>query len=181
MHPKRREELGLWLNRNELLGSGAEVGSSMGDFARQILTQWQGTRLWLIDPWEKQDSAIYQESTNDTAPFHLWRASCETIAASDNRVALMPKLSHDAAPIFHDRELDFCYIDANHSYEAVLQDLTDWWPKIKDGGLLGGHDFLNKLDEGWCCRVSDAVTQWCRDRELTFTVTPCSSWWIRKP
>ena len=46
-----------------------------------------------------------------------------------------------AANEIDDRSLDFCFIDANHSYESVKQDIEVWEPKVKRGGIIGGHDY----------------------------------------
>jgi len=48
--------------------------------------------------------------------------------------------SQRSADLFHDQSVDFCFIDACHRYEAVKADLAAWWPKIKPGGVLAGHD-----------------------------------------
>ena len=42
------------------------------------------------------------------------------------------------------------FIDARHSYDAVLEDLNAWWPKIRPGGILAGHDYVD-ADELWRC------------------------------
>jgi predicted O-methyltransferase YrrM len=52
--------------------------------------------------------------------------------------------SVEAANYIDDESLDFIFIDADHSYESVLQDLTIWYPKLKQGGLLTGHDYYMK-------------------------------------
>lgn len=49
--------------------------------------------------------------------------------------------SIEAAKNIEDETLDFIFIDAEHSYDAVLQDLKLWYPKLKHGGLLSGHDY----------------------------------------
>lgn len=46
-----------------------------------------------------------------------------------------------AARTFADGSLDFVYIDGNHTRESVLEDCRAWWPKIKPGGTLAGHDY----------------------------------------
>jgi predicted O-methyltransferase YrrM len=47
---------------------------------------------------------------------------------------------------FEDNSIDFIYIDGDHSYNAVKQDLEMYLPKLKDNGIIGGHDY-SKNDE----------------------------------
>ena len=49
--------------------------------------------------------------------------------------------SSEAAPLFNDGSLDFVYIDANHSYESIKEDLGLWYPKMKTHSIFAGHDF----------------------------------------
>ena len=49
--------------------------------------------------------------------------------------------SADAAKMVPDGSLDFVYIDGNHGYDAVLDDLMAWTPKVKEGGFIAGHDY----------------------------------------
>lgn len=46
-----------------------------------------------------------------------------------------------AAELFTDESVDFCFVDASHVAENVKLDIEAWWPKIKQGGILGGHDY----------------------------------------
>ena len=41
-----------------------------------------------------------------------------------------------------DGELDLCFIDGNHSYKYVIEDIKNFFPKIKPGGLICGDDFF---------------------------------------
>merc|ERR1712032_976974 len=53
-----------------------------------------------------------------------------------------------AADAFDDESLDVVYIDADHKWWSVLQDVAVWWPKVRPGGVMFGHDFhLNSLME----------------------------------
>lgn len=49
--------------------------------------------------------------------------------------------SQEAVLKFDNESLDFIFIDADHSYDSVLEDLNLWYPKLKKGGLLSGHDY----------------------------------------
>lgn len=49
--------------------------------------------------------------------------------------------SAEAAALFADNSVNFCFIDADHRYAAVVADITAWWPKVRPGGVIGGHDW----------------------------------------
>lgn len=46
-----------------------------------------------------------------------------------------------SSQMFSDGEVDFCFIDADHTPESVVKDIEAWWPKIVEKGTLGGHDY----------------------------------------
>ena len=49
--------------------------------------------------------------------------------------------SHNVDDKFEDGTYDFVYIDADHSYESVKKDIELYLPKLKKGGIIGGHDY----------------------------------------
>jgi predicted O-methyltransferase YrrM len=63
--------------------------------------------------------------------------------------------SLEASKLFNDDSLDFVFIDAAHDYDNVVADLKAWYPKIKKGGVLAGHDFYP--DQPTWCDVYKAV------------------------
>ena len=73
--------------------------------------------------------------------------------------------SPEAASKFADKSIDCVWIDALHDYASVLKDLEAWWVKVKDGGILAGHDFT--YDFGG---VPKAVNDFCIRNGLTYTV-----------
>jgi hypothetical protein len=70
--------------------------------------------------------------------------------------------------------LHFVYIDANHSYESVQQDIASWWPKVRSKGIIGGHDFTWEHDG-----VIRAVTEFSVNQRLQLRVKS-PDWWIEK-
>lgn len=83
--------------------------------------------------------------------------------------------SEEACPLYKDNSLDFVYIDAQHDTESVYEDLTRWYEKVKDGGILGGHDYT------WPS-VRVALTMFMRDKKIF--PDECNprgrySWWFR--
>jgi hypothetical protein len=71
--------------------------------------------------------------------------------------------------------LDFVYIDGDHSIEGVTSDIETWYPKVKKGGLLGGHD-ANEPS------VMQALAQWVYSdgRYAGKLHYGWSDWWIIK-
>ena len=58
-----------------------------------------------------------------------------------NNVNLIKDYSHNVSTIFADKSVDLVYIDGDHSYQAVNKDIELYLPKIKQGGILAGHDY----------------------------------------
>lgn len=58
-------------------------------------------------------------------------------------INIVPLRSQYAAALYEDNSLDFVFIDANHAYPFVKQDIEAWYPKVKRGGLLAGHDYTS--------------------------------------
>lgn len=113
---------------------GAEIGVSHGDFSYNILTVRPNTKLYLVDIWELNDqlpnpSSAYQTTLNKLSCF------------DQSRYEIVKAPSVDSARKFNDNYFDFIYIDADHNYEAVVKDLEAWYPKVRSGGLVMGHDY----------------------------------------
>jgi len=176
-----RLDLPVFLNTHGLVGEGAEVGTYYGEFALQILGAWQGKRLYCIDPWRAQDPAVYKDGCA-AVDWEAVYGQVRAVLGKDKRVKIMRMLSEEAACEILPDSLDFVYLDGNHSYHSVKEDLRAWWPKIKSGGLLGGHDFYSRHDSAQDCGVLTAVWEWAeRSRSgVRPWVTPCTSWWFWK-
>lgn len=65
----------------------------------------------------------------------------QLVAQFQPRARLLSMRTNEAAKCVPDGSLDFCFIDADHSEAAVLDDIEAWTPKVRDGGWLGGHDY----------------------------------------
>lgn len=176
-----REAYGFWLNKLGLLGEIAEIGCARGQFARTVLSQWQGNIYHMIDCWQPQDPKIYLENQETKDGYDQWRKDCELLAQQDKRVKLIADYSVSAAKLFSSNQLDAVYIDANHAYRSVMEDMDSWWPKIRIGGLMAGHDYMTRTNElGAWSEVESVVKRWAKEHEKVFYVCPCTSWFIHK-
>lgn len=144
---KCRELLPVAFARMGLTGVGVEVGVLRGDFSKLILQEWPG-HLVLVDPWMKQVSPDYVDINNSPqdeqdANMEATRQQVAPYIAQGRLVTFVRDFSVNAAARFPNASIDWVYLDGNHHYEAVRDDIQAWWPKIKEGGVLSGHDWVD--------------------------------------
>jgi hypothetical protein len=140
-----RNEIPALLNSRGLRGRGAEIGVRDGRFSDQLLSGWKGSLLISIDPWLADDSGDYVDASNVSSEEHerLYLETQVRLARHGDRSEIWRATSLEAAARIPDGSLDFAYIDARHDYASVLEDLAAWLPKVRPGGILAGHDYVD--------------------------------------
>lgn len=119
--------------------TGVEIGVRKGDNAEAILTCIKDCHLYLVDSWLERGKGI--DAEDDSQEMHD-KVYAETVERfKGKKVTILRKSSADASECFKDCSLDFVYIDANHSFGAVTQDLVNWIGKVIPGGIISGHDY----------------------------------------
>lgn len=151
---------------------GVEVGVQAGEFSRFILDNWSGT-LHLVDPWEYQNVG-YRDTANVLQPEQdaLFEQVNAMAAKYGSRCIVHREYSPGAADLFEDGELDFVYIDGNHSFEATLADLKAWYPKVRTGGVIAGDNFVDNRHVDFPVGVRRAVLEFMHNREKTIYAEP---------
>ena len=120
-----------------------EVGVFKAQFSKHLLKNWDGT-LWLVDPWRAfEEGEGYVDASNHKKHQTAYLEAMQNIEGYESRAFMLRGLSSDMASRFEDNSLDLVYLDGNHAYEWVKEDIELWWPKIKKGGVLTGHDYLD--------------------------------------
>ncbi len=136
----RQRQLIEWLRPLSPVRWGAEVGVLDGYTSDVLLQSFPELNLWMVDRWEPfQGSGL---DFLDAAGFERLRRMTLwwTSHAATRRFELRRESAQVAAE-FPESSLDFVFIDADHTYEAVRRDLKAWWSKVRPGGLLCGHDY----------------------------------------
>jgi hypothetical protein len=181
-------------------GKGAEIGTFKGEFAKEILQNWSGT-LYMIDVWRPLGEE-YLDSSNHAAHSAAYSETMGNISGYEDRGIMVRATSEVAADMFERESLNFVYIDANHAYDFIVQDIKLWYPKVKSGGYLCGHDYINidwyndpnflenKKDKHiWngdfyhgVFGVNPAVDEFCKKFNFDLTITKewFGSWMIKK-
>jgi hypothetical protein len=128
---------------------GAEIGVARGHYSESLAAH--GFRLWCVDPWDGCGRSVENQRI-------AYEETQTRLARFGPQVTIIKKTSRDAAADIPDRSLDFVYIDANHFYGAVMEDLTLWSRKVKVGGLVSGDDYYVFRHGGVIQAVQDFTT-----------------------
>lgn len=145
-----------------------EVGCKEGRTTGHILKTVPDSRVIAIDPWMAQEATAdptketYKEWNFQEIEEKFWDNVCtcqwDKMAhkvecpvnhkrGGGHRLAMLRMTSEEAAksPAFAPpAAIDLIFIDALHDYEHVMQDISLWWPHVRKGGILAGHDFNHK-------------------------------------
>lgn len=155
----RRELVG----RLRTSGIGAEIGVWKGEFSAELVRQTRPQSLHLVDPWSFSGELPQRwyggAKARDQKDMDAIYSSVVTKFAKKPEVRIHRMRSSHAAPLFPDGHFDWIYIDGDHSYETVLQDLTLWGPKVRRGGILAGDDYQWR-DEAGLLSVARAVREY---------------------
>jgi len=120
----------------------AEVGVYRGDFAAELLRRCEClAAYYMIDPWRHLDDWNKPANHEDAVLGEFFRETkAKTEFSAGKRVILRGKTTEVIEHIA-DGELDFAYVDADHSLKGIAIDLIRLYPKVRIGGFLGGDDF----------------------------------------
>lgn len=165
-----------------------EVGVYKGQYSASIVKALSPNTFYGVDPYvlfedytnPPTDSAYAQQANLDK----LYNTVQNKFKTFSSKSVLIKDTGVNAASQFEDNTLDFVYIDGDHTYEFVSGDIAAWWPKIRSGGILSGHDYipehhLRKIPFG----VIKAVDEFAEENNLHVRLTneQYATWWVTKP
>ena len=134
-------------------GVVAEIGVAEGEFATAIQEACTPAKLFLVDQW---NTARYSAS--------MMRAVYQRFEKpiSEGKIEVVRDQSVRAAGKFPDSYFDWIYLDTDHSYETTKRELEAYASKIKPGGIIAGHDFMQgNWVKGLRYGVIEAVYGFC--------------------
>jgi hypothetical protein len=162
--PRMRGDIATIVSRLGMT-TGAEIGVQRGIFAAEILRRWpKCEKFYLVDLWQHQ--SVYNDSANieQAAQDRNYEITKQNVKYFRDVPILIKKSSIEAAKDVKNQTLDFIYLDARHDYCAVLEDIYAWYPKLRIGGIIGGHDFLTAEEAHG--RNPNENWQYCEDKSL---------------
>ena len=173
-----RREIPHVLNARGLVGCGVEVGVQEGDYSELLLETWRGRHLISVDPWLAAPEDEYRSTDNVEQPVHEQRyaATLARLERYGARSSVWRETSAQAAERIPRATLDFVYIDARHDYASVLEDLHLWHPRLRPGGLLAGHDYVEGTFAEGTFGVKRAVDEFAGEHGLRVHRTWREQW-----
>lgn len=168
---------GLWLSRATQLASwglvdiitergpgqrGIEIGVQTGLNSYMLLEFCPNIeKIVGIDPYlsYKDWDKVVPQSDQD----HAFKVFSENWQHMKNRFELVKQGSNDAAKLLKDDSYDFIFVDGDHCLRQVLNDLDNYVPKVKNGGIIAGHDIgigsVTMAIQSWCKRHNIDLNQ----------------------
>jgi hypothetical protein len=166
-------------------GKYLEVGVYKGETLAIVAQQRHSYTMYAVDPWKNISSQAYKD-TNDYIAFQSDDQQQQNYEEfkrrtwfldSQKRLNLTRESSVVACNKFEDNSFDMVFIDADHSYQGVKQDIELWFNKVKKNGYLGGHDYNLP---GYSFGVKQAVDEFVLKHNLKLELDCDYTWFIRK-
>lgn len=160
---------------------GAEIGVFAADLSRLLLER-EDLTLYMVDSWKQHDAKGEYAATD----FHgqltqaqqddYFELTRNRTAFAGHRAKVIRENSEQAAAFIVDASLDFVFLDADHTYDAVVRDIAAWFPKLKADGVFCGHDYDHPQFPSW--GVKKAVDEFCQRHGFELTTGKNYTWFI---
>lgn len=146
-------ELGVW------------KGKSLAYFVVEAINKNKNGTIYAIDHWlgseEHQKNSWAYDPLVDAID-GLYNEYNKNISSIRQYITDIRDTSTNASHRFADKSIDAIFIDASHDYDNVLKDISHWYPKVTDTGIISGHDY------DWP-QVSAAVKDFANSHNLSIT------------
>jgi hypothetical protein len=173
--PLRRWDVVAGLCQSINARTFVEVGCKDGRTTGVVLEQCPQIQVIAIDPWRKQPKGddLARETYEDWNFEEIEKQFWQNVGANKDRCEMWRVRGIAAAETFRARLADVVFIDALHDYGSVCVDIMCWWPLLREGGFLCGHDYNHKWPG-----VMRAVAHYFP--LLQVGVCPDSVWFVQK-
>jgi len=149
---------------------GAEIGVASGAYSLMLCETIPNLKLYCVDTWGKYDWRFVQR--------YLREYEMAKIVLDPFDTVILRKSSMEALLDVRE-QLDFVYIDADHRYMGIKEDIEGWSKKVRKGGIVSGHDYYK--EDQYHCEVKRAVDEYVKKYGymLNVTVEKYPNWWFQ--
>jgi Methyltransferase domain len=165
---------------------GMEVGVWLGAYSDKMLQIAKPAILHLVDPWRQMDASTYCEAWYGglrTTQLEMDQRYEQVKTRFSEQIQRGQVVVHRANSTgvfqgFPDNALDYVYIDGDHTFDAVLADLTNAFRVVKTQGLICGDDY--RLGGWWRDGVVRALHQFLPRHAVTIHFVQNGQFMLRK-
>ncbi|MBE3069610.1 MAG: class I SAM-dependent methyltransferase [Planctomycetes bacterium] len=167
--------------------AGAEIGVLAGKTSAALLAALPALHLTMVDSWEPPAAGSRYAASGDAVAAKSsedlredMRTAVRATDFAGGRRRILRGTSVEMARLVPDASLDFVFLDAEHTRAAVAEDLAAWWPKVRAGGIVSGHDWDNPDGPAW--GVQAAVETFLAEHAPGSAVDlgPDVTWFVQK-
>jgi predicted O-methyltransferase YrrM len=152
---------------------GAELGVFHGYHLNHLLEACRNLKMIAVDLYENVQGTGYDDL--EKVDFEKIYVNTKNKLDLYNRCSIIRKNTIEASKEIDNKSIDFVFIDADHRYEGVKADISAWQPKVKNSGIISGHD----IDEPSWPGVRKAVEEWCELNKISFKTEQGFVWWAK--
>lgn len=194
---KHRDDLGDIIEA-ESMTKGLELGVQYGYYSNAILTRWpKCTEYHLVDIWAPLENYVDFANKDQREQDEIYNDAMERLRPYKKKIHVCRNFTKFCASQYQDDYFDFIYVDARHDFKGVTIDLENYWPKLKVGGIIAGHDYVTNDETGqnWTVNydgtidltgtvVKGAVDAFamsvCRQVTVSYRESEFNTWAMRK-
>lgn len=142
--------------------TGVEVGTDRAGYSKDILDRVPDVTLYTIDPYQP-----YKEGNEvkDAQKMIEIENEARTVLSNYPNAKLIIDTSMNAVKGFKPNSIDFVFIDGNHTFSYVYEDIVEWTKRVKPGGIVYGHDYKKDDERGY--GVIEAVNKYAEEMGIS--------------
>ena len=156
-------------NNSNFVEVGSWKGRSTCFMGIEILNSGKNITFDCVDTWMTDTDAVIK---NAYGTYSILQEFLNNITPIKSIIGIKQGISWEIAKNYEDASLDFVFIDASHDYESVKKDIEAWYPKVKDNGIISGHDYFNSKEFGGPYGVKQAIDEFFESKNIEL-MNPC--------
>jgi len=131
-------ELGSWLGKSTCY---------MGELIKEKNIN---AKFYVFDTFGGEVNAVDQQEIVKECGGSIYKQFLKNMKDADVLDCMIPLMisSLEGHELLEDKSVDFVFIDTEHTYEMIKEELDKWYPKVKDGGIIAGHDYRDGVAKG---------------------------------
>ena len=162
-----------------------EIGARYGESSKVILRSLNVDKYTIIDPYTSYNEYIndgFNRIISDDNDDNIYKKTKNELESIHKNMVFFRTFSTDTNTInaIDDNSIDLIFIDGNHSYKYVLDDLENYYPKLRKNGIICGDDFFMRTHENDILNnmpgiegydepmVYEAVIEFCKRHNKTY-------------